>query len=59
MSLTRAPVPLREGMVVTIEPGLYREKVGGVRLESDVLVTKTGHKMLTSLSLDLDSSILR
>jgi Xaa-Pro aminopeptidase len=42
-------VRLQEGMVVTIEPGLYREGLGGVRLEEMVLVTKTGYEPFTGL----------
>lgn len=38
---------LEEGNVVTIEPGLYYEKLGGVRIEDVVLVEKTGCKNLT------------
>ncbi len=34
--------PLKEGMVVTVEPGLYYPGVGGLRIEDDVLVTKDG-----------------
>lgn len=34
------------GMVATIEPGLYFEGVGGIRLEEMVLVTKTGCEVL-------------
>ena len=38
---------LRAGQVVTVEPGLYYPKVGGVRLEDVVLVTPTGARNLT------------
>lgn len=40
---------LRAGHVITIEPGLYYRKAGGVRLEDTVLVTTTGHKNMTRL----------
>jgi Xaa-Pro aminopeptidase len=42
---------LEPGMVITIEPGIYLPGKGGVRLEDDVLVTETGHEVLTSLPL--------
>jgi Xaa-Pro aminopeptidase len=40
---------LREGNVITIEPGLYDPEVGGVRLEDLVLVLKNGCENLTKL----------
>ncbi|MCK4732198.1 MAG: M24 family metallopeptidase, partial [Methanophagales archaeon] len=38
---------LRKGNVITIEPGLYYPKLGGVRLEDMVLVQQNGCKNLT------------
>jgi Xaa-Pro aminopeptidase len=38
---------LQPGMVITVEPGIYIPEWGGVRIEDDVLVTKTGCKVLS------------
>lgn len=39
---------LEEGMVITIEPGLYIEEESiGIRIEDDILVTKDGHENLS------------
>ena len=46
---------LEEGMVMTIEPGVYVKGIGGVRIEDDILVTKDGCKILTSASKELIS----
>lgn len=40
-------VVLQEGMVVTVEPGIYLEDRWGVRIEDDVLVTQSGVDVLT------------
>lgn len=44
---------LQAGMVVTIEPGIYVENLGGVRIEQDVWVTKDGCEILTTLPTKL------
>lgn len=49
---TRDPM-LEPGMVFTVEPGAYLANFGGVRLEDDVLVTRTGSEVLTSVPRDL------
>jgi Xaa-Pro aminopeptidase len=41
---------LRVGDVVTVEPGVYRDGLGGVRIEDLVLVTADGHRVLTATS---------
>lgn len=38
---------LQKGNVITIEPGLYYEEHGGIRLEDDLFVTQTGSEQLT------------
>mgnify|MGYP001615009536 FL=1 len=51
-------IPLQEGMVLTIEPGIYIDKDDkivpkkyrgiGIRIEDDILVTKEGCENLSS-----------
>jgi Xaa-Pro aminopeptidase len=49
----RTDAPLEQGMILTIEPGLYRPGVGGIRLEDDVLVTDGPPELLSRLPLQL------
>jgi Xaa-Pro aminopeptidase len=47
-------VTLKAGQVLTVEPGLYYPGLGGVRLEDVVMVTKSGHKMLSRFPKQLE-----
>ncbi len=40
---------LKTGQIVTVEPGLYYEDAGGIRIEDDVVVTKTGCQILSKI----------
>lgn len=40
-------IVLEEGMVITVEPGIYIEGIGGARIEDDLLVTNDGAKVLS------------
>jgi Xaa-Pro dipeptidase len=45
--------PLKENMVVTVEPGIYVPGFGGVRIEDDVIVKKDGFEKITTAPTDL------
>ena len=44
---------LEPGNVITIEPGVYVEGVGGIRIEDDVAVRPGGREVLTRVKRDL------
>ena len=43
---------LNEGAVVTVEPGVYIQGIGGVRIEDSLVVTATGARALTKSTKD-------
>jgi Xaa-Pro aminopeptidase len=46
-------IRLAAGNVITIEPGVYVEGVGGIRIEDDVAVSFQGSEVLTRVKRDL------
>jgi Xaa-Pro aminopeptidase len=50
---------LQPGMIVTVEPGIYLEGWGGVRIEDDCLVTRQGCEVLTSVPKELEQLVVQ
>ncbi len=48
---SRSAFSLKEGMLVTVEPGIYLPGWGGVRLENQVLVTREDGRVLNRLPI--------
>ncbi len=46
---SRSTESLQEGMIITIEPGIYIPNLGGVRIEDSVIVTASGYELLTRI----------
>ena len=51
--------PLRPGMVVTVEPGLYVPGLGGFRHSDTFLITRDGARRLTNFPEDIDELTVR
>lgn len=49
----RSETILEEGMVITIEPGIYIPEIGGVRIEDDTILTSSGNEKLTHSTKEL------
>jgi len=49
---------LEPGMIITIEPGIYLPGWGGVRIEDDVLVTRSGHEVLSDVPKELEQCVV-
>jgi Xaa-Pro aminopeptidase len=50
---SESDIVLREGMVVTIEPGIYLPNRGGVRIEDMAVLTGTGHRLISKYTREL------
>ena len=50
---------LAENMVISIEPGIYLQGIGGLRHSDTVLITQNGWELLTHYPTDIESLTLR
>lgn len=53
LSKNTPEVPLKPGMTLTIEPGIYLENKFGIRIEDTIFITTNGAKNLTSQSTEI------
>ena len=50
---------LKEGMVITVEPGIYMPGLGGVRIEDDVVVNADGCTVINTYPKDYKDMVIR
>ena len=50
---------LKEGMVITVEPGIYIPGAGGVRIEDDVVVSGEGGAVLNTYPKEYEDMIIK
>ena len=50
---------LEENMVISIEPGIYADSLGGIRHSDTILVTRDGYEALTKSPTDIDSMTMK
>jgi Xaa-Pro dipeptidase len=53
---SKSDEPLVPGMVATVEPGIYIEGWGGVRIEDDIVIREAGADVLTSAPISLSAA---
>ena len=46
-------------MVISIEPGIYANSLGGIRHSDTILVTRDGYELLTKSPTDIDSVTMK
>ncbi len=49
---------IKEGLVFTVEPGIYIPKIGGCRVEDDILVKPKGCQVLTKYPKSLEDMLI-
>ncbi|MHB9943958.1 peptidase M24 [Clostridium botulinum] len=50
---------LKENMIISIEPGIYIDGVGGYRHSDTILITKDGYELLTKFPIDINSLTIK